>query len=101
MNLIPFIEAQREWSARTFGETPRAEGLLAHIAKECEEIRAEPSKLSEWCDIIILAIDGAWRQGYSPEMICDALEKKQAVNFTRVYNVGAENEPCEHVRGGE
>jgi len=36
-------------------------------------------------DIVILALDGAWRQGASPDDIINALVAKQTKNENRVW----------------
>lgn len=98
MNLVRFINTQREWSERTFGPNPRTEGILKHIEKEIQEVRANPTDLSEWADIIILALDGAWRSGATAEDICFALQDKQAINFARTYPRTDDDVPSEHVK---
>ena len=74
---------QRDWSLRTFGPGDRAAGVLDHIRKELREIEAEPSSLEEWIDVAILAFDGAWRAGHSPEAIAEAWLGKQTKNEAR------------------
>lgn len=98
MNLFNLLNRQRRWSRETFGDGQRTEGILRHIEKELDEVRSKPNDLREWADIVILALDGALRRGFTPFDICRALEKKQAENMARVWNVGPEDEPVEHVR---
>lgn len=74
---------QREWSERTFGPGPRTLGLIDHIRKELVEIEDDPFDLGEWVDVIILAFDGAWRAGWEPQQIIDAIKAKQAKNEAR------------------
>lgn len=101
MNLIEHIKRQIEWSAKTFGPGPRTCGILTHINKEIVEIYENPKDLKEWIDIVILALDGAWRSGHSAEEISAALELKQTINEGRewpdwrLYN---QDQPIEHVR---
>lgn len=76
---------QREWSEATFGPGPRTQGVLDHIRKELAEIEADPSDLGEWVDVLILAFDGAWRAGWEPQQIIDAIKAKQAKNEARVW----------------
>ena len=83
MNLAAHLQRQREWSERTFGPGPRAAGVVDHIRKELREIEAKPTDLSEWIDVVILALDGAWRSGATPQQIIDALVAKQAKNEAR------------------
>lgn len=84
-DLRAHLERQRDWSAGTFGPGTRAKGVVEHIRKELREIEAEPHDLSEWIDVAILAFDGAWRAGYSPAEIVDALVAKQAKNERRKW----------------
>jgi hypothetical protein len=99
--LEEYLEDQKAWSTRVFGEGKRTEGILKHIEKESDEVRDNPEDLMEWIDIAILALDGAWRAGYQPEEIVLALVEKQEINFDRKWNVpDSENKPVEHVRDG-
>lgn len=79
------LQRQREWSERTFGPGDRAKGVVDHIRKELIEIEAEPTNLDEWVDVVILGLDGAWRAGFSPEQILEALRAKQAINEARKW----------------
>jgi hypothetical protein len=96
------IAHQREWSIRTFGPGARTENVLDHIAKELDEIRAAPLDLSEWADVIILALDGAQRTGADPESIVRAVKDKQARNEAREWPDWRglpTDRAIEHVRG--
>ncbi len=79
------LERQREWSTRTFGPGRRTKGVLDHIRKELAEIEADPLDLKEWVDVLILAFDGAWRAGWEPQQIIDAIKAKQAANVQRTW----------------
>lgn len=79
------LQRQREFSERTFGPGARAKGVVAHIRKELLEIEAAPDDLAEWIDVVILALDGAWRTGATPEKIICALVAKQAKNEARTW----------------
>lgn len=99
MDLVDYIRRQKRWSQSTFGRTFRPLGLTAHIRKELLEIEAAPRDLEEWIDVIILAIDGAWRAGYTPEDIAAMLEHKQQKNQRRVFVIPEDpNQPIEHDR---
>jgi len=103
MNLFNFLNRQKRWSKNTFGPTPRKEGLLKHIEREIEDVRTSEGKelLTEWVDIVILALDGAWRSGATPHEICQALEQKQAINMAREWPGGLtapDDVPVEHER---
>jgi len=94
-----FIRAQRSWSEKTFGPGRRTRGLCEHIRKELAEIEQAPADLTEWVDVIILALDGAWRCGNTPLEIERAMLSKQALNFVRSWpKPGSEDDPMEHVR---
>lgn len=82
-DLIHHLDRAREWSRKTFGPGDRAHGVLDHIRSELDEIAEDPSDLEEWIDVVILALDGAWRQGYSSLEIAEALEAKQTKNENR------------------
>ena len=63
-DLVAHLHRQRAFSERAFGPGSRANGALDHIAKELREIAAHPADLEEWIDVVLLALDGAWRAGY-------------------------------------
>ena len=104
LTLIGRLFRQREWSMRTFGPGDRAAGVIAHIRKELAEIEAAPGDLDEWIDVVILALDGAWRAGHGPEAIAAAWEAKQAKNEAREWpdwRTMPVDGPIEHVRAAE
>ncbi len=99
-DLVEHLHRQREFSLRTFGPGARTLGVSDHIRKELEEIRANPA-LEEWVDVILLALDGAWRSGASPEDIAAAIEAKQARNESRTWpdwRTADPNKAIEHDR---
>lgn len=102
-DLVTFIVIQREWSDKTFGTGLRTEGICKHIEKELNEIRANPTSLEEWIDVVILALDGAWRVGYSPLEIVAALAAKQDENIykRRWGPIPAQDEISEHLKPSE
>lgn len=79
------LERQRRFSERTFGPGSRAAGVIDHIRKELREIDEAPGDLAEWIDVVILALDGAWRTGATPAQIIDALVAKQTKNESRTW----------------
>lgn len=105
LDLVKHLERQRRFSLSTFGPgdaRDRVAGLVDHIAKELREILAEPNDLEEWIDVAILAFDGAWRTGASPELIAGALRAKLAKNEARQWPDWRTAEPgkaIEHLRG--
>ncbi|MFU7556609.1 dATP/dGTP pyrophosphohydrolase domain-containing protein, partial [Pseudomonas paraeruginosa] len=79
------LERQRRLSERTFGPGSRAAGVIDHIRKELRELEEAPGDLAEWIDVVVLALDGAWRTGATPAQIIDALLAKQAKNEARSW----------------
>jgi hypothetical protein len=103
-DLIAHLHRQREFSERTFGPGARAAGVIDHIRKELNEIEAKPDDVSEWVDVILLALDGAWRAGFSPEQIAKAIDAKQTKNEGRIWPDWRTAEPgkaIEHDRSQE
>lgn len=98
-DLVDYINKQKRWSEKTFGEGRRTNGITAHIRKELDEIEAAPDDIVEVADVIILAIDLAWRQGYTAETLIQALRLKQSINMVRTWpKPSSEDAPVEHVR---
>lgn len=101
-DLVGYIARQKAFSERTFGPGARTKGVIDHIRKELREIEADPSDVKEWADVIILALDGAWRAGWEPQAIVDAIAAKQARNEKRKWPDWRTADPdkaIEHVRG--
>ncbi len=95
------LERQREFSLKTFGPGKRTFGVLNHIRKELQEIEDDPTDVYEWVDVIILAFDGAWRAGWEPQEILDAIVAKQVRNENRNWpdwTTYSDTEAIEHVR---
>jgi hypothetical protein len=100
-DLAAMLRAQREWSRETFGPSSRLHGILAHIRKELVEVEEDPTDVTEWVDVVILALDGAWRAGHEPEDIVAALTAKYAKNRARVWPDWRDSSPdqaIEHLR---
>ncbi len=101
MDLRLHLYKQREFSEKTFGPGQRTEGVIDHIRKELTEIEEQPEDLEEWIDVVMLALDGAWRAGHSPEQIAEKLEAKLHKNINREWPDWRTAEPgkaIEHVR---
>lgn len=104
------LDEQREFSWETFGSpeehresgrtgSPVA-GVIDHIRKELVEIE-EGSDENEWIDVIILAFDGALRDGWTPEQIITGYHSKMAINKARKWPDWRTAEPgkaIEHIR---
>lgn len=98
-SIADFVRSQREWSEATFGPGARTEGNCRHIEKELTEVRANPTDLSEWIDIATLALDGAWRAGWSPEEIEQGIWDKHQINRARKWPVqNGQDQPVEHFK---
>jgi len=101
VDLVQILHDQRNFSRNTFGPGARTKGLCEHIGKELLEIQADPTDLTEWVDVMILAFDGAWRAGYSPEEIAQALVAKQIKNLARQWpdwRNASPDKAIEHIR---
>jgi hypothetical protein len=99
VDLVDYIEVQKEWSERVFGPGQRTKGICEHIRKELAEIEQAPADLMEWIDVVILALDGAWRAGHSAESISKALVEKFEINLKRKWPMaGPENRAIEHIK---
>lgn len=85
MDIAKFIRDQKIFSEKTFGPGPRTQGITAHIRNELLEIAEDPTDLMEWVDVILLAMDGAWRAGHSPSDIEDAMHRKLQINKNRTW----------------
>jgi len=81
--LQKYLTRQWHWSKKVFGPGLRTSGIIAHIKSELDEIEANPHDLSEWIDVIILALDGYWRHGGTGHMLQKLLQEKQDRNFAR------------------
>lgn len=84
------------WTQETFGSGLRTQGCVNHIRSELDEITAEPTDIEEWCDVIILALNGATRAAAhqlpdtaTPEDIAElalsALREKMTRNYRRTW----------------
>lgn len=102
MILEDFIAEQKAFSETTFGPGLRTQGIMDHINREFLEILMGPTDVREWIDVILLALDGAWRSGATPEQICDALRAKLEINKARDWPDWRKadfNKAIEHRRG--
>ncbi len=99
-NLGRYATEKMVWSKRTFGEGARTRGLLEHLRDEVNEVEKDPYDLTEWIDIMMLAIDGYWRHGGKNYRLMNDLWKKFEICKMRVYPtpVGPED-MSQHIRG--
>jgi len=119
VDLTTHLVRQIAFSFCTFGPGRRTKGVIDHIRRELREIEDEPHRLEEWIDVVLLALDGAWRtelghyNGHRTTMpveavahtagrITAALVAKQAKNETRDWpdwRTADLNKAIEHKRG--
>lgn len=106
MDFSSFINLQKAWSQYTFGKGKRTEGLAKHIQSELDELLKadnDMDRLEEFIDIVILAMDGAWRLGFYPDEIEKALIDKFIRNQRRQWpkvevSEADQDEPTFHVK---
>lgn len=102
-DLIKIIERQIDFSVKTFGPpNNNTWGILDHICKEIDEVAASSGNaIEEWIDIVILALDGAWRAGFAADKIVDALIGKIELNEQRKwpdYRTAEPGKAIEHIK---
>lgn len=88
MDLIAHMKRQRAFSKAAFGPGERTNALCNRIKKKLDEIesaQARTTRAEEFVDVVILALDGLWRTGLTPEEIVEAIEAKQMQNELRVW----------------
>lgn len=85
-DLVKHLKRQEVWSIKTFGPpNNNTAGIIDHIQKELVEVENSPEDVFEWMDIVILAFDGALRNGWKPEDIAEALQAKHEINESRKW----------------
>lgn len=70
--------------------------------KELDEIANDPHDVTEWVDLLVLALDGALRAGFESHEIVRAYHAKIAKNMRRTWpdwRTVPENQAIEHVKG--
>lgn len=128
-DLVAHLYRQRAFSRATFGPGRRVAGVSDHIRRELDEFakastrvddaeKAAKAGAAQWAgviaateeladeaaDVILLALDLAWRAGLEPEAICAAVNRKQRVNETRDWpdwRTQPADKAIEHTREGE
>lgn len=113
LNLKQHLVRQMVFSRATFGPGERMNGVLDHMGKEIEEVRASGGESSEWVDLVILALDGLTRRLWASsdyrktadevaDEACRIIVGKQAKNERRDWPNWRSADPTkaiEHVRG--
>jgi hypothetical protein len=105
LDLVKHLYRAREFSFSTFGPpNGKPSGVIDHLRKELVEVDSALSRedrLDEWVDIMILAMDGAMRDHWTPRELVTALVDKQARNEARKWPDWRTCEPgkaIEHIR---
>lgn len=93
-----WLDRKMAWSYETFGPGTRTDGVLDHISEEMEEVRKNPADTREWVDIILLAMDGAMRNGASGEGLIEAIHAKQNRNFQREWPDWRTQSPAHRIK---
>lgn len=102
VDLVEYLREQKKFSLSTFGPGDRTVGVIDHIKKELKEIEEDPHDLTEWIDVVTLALDGAWRAGHRPEAIAAQLVGTLQRNINRKWpdwRTVDTNKSIEHIRG--
>ncbi len=96
-----WVDHFRQWNIATFGPGTRTRGTLDHLRKEMREIEAKPDDPDEWCDIILLGLNGLIRLGLDGRQALERLKAKQARNEERRWPDWRSADPdkaIEHVK---
>lgn len=101
-DLVAHLVRQRAWSEKTFGpfttNCTHVDGVIDHLREEVDEAQEHPKDVSEWIDIMILAMDGAMRMGFSPHEIAEALCAKQTKNEGRTWPDWRTQDPSKKIK---
>lgn len=113
MRLEDLIYRQIRLSSQAFGPGRRTEGLRKHVMKELDEVAQDPEDHTEWIDVAILGLDGAWRalrERYPfasdhvlAGRITESLEAKIRINERREWpdwREAGQDQPIEHIKPG-
>lgn len=101
---IDHLREQIRFSEETFGPGERLAGISDHIRKELDEVakaKAGVERQAEWIDVVMLALDGAWRSGLTPIGLIGGLQEKLARNKSRAWpdwRTQDPNKAIEHVK---
>ncbi|MDQ7734673.1 DUF550 domain-containing protein [Halomonas sp. SpR1] len=85
VNLANLVKRQMEFSSERFGPGARLKGIIDHIRKELIEVEQSGGELEEWVDVVLLALDGAWRAGNNPYQVAGAVHQKIEKNIKRSW----------------
>ncbi len=95
-----FWDEQAEWSRSVFGsdQIRGPQGPLKHLAKEVQEVLADPTDLEEYADLMFLVVDATRRADFTYQQLMDACFAKLVKNKSRKWGPASLDEPVEHVR---
>ena len=92
-------DSRAAWSERTFGPGDKYAGVVEHIRRELAEIERNPADLEEWVDVVMLAMDGAFRSAKADgAAFWAAFRAKAAKNEARQWAPPDAAGVVEHVR---
>lgn len=96
------FEKITKWQRNTFKKS-NPYTKIAHLKEEIDEllydIEFDPKeKRLEFADCIILLMGAAESDGMSYEDICDAIDEKMAINYTRKWGEPKENGVVNHIK---
>lgn len=98
-----FWQQAGEWSNETFGP-PYIRGPLGpldHLSKEIEEVKKDPTNITEYVDLFFLVIDAIRRAGFQPLTFEQECWQKLAKNKSRKWpdwRTTDPNKAIEHIR---
>ncbi len=87
-----------EWSDATFGGGRSATRPLHHLAKEVQEVIAQPDDHVEYADCLILLLDAYRMAGGNADELLEAAFQKLEINKQRDWGTPDENGVVEHIR---
>lgn len=95
-------DAIGQWADGVFGSRfGSPHGIIEHLSREVEELRAEPFASEEYADMLMLVMDAARNAGFDMTALYGATWRKLEVNRARQWGTPDEHGIIEHVRAGE
>jgi hypothetical protein len=82
-----FCKTRNQFSVTTFGSREERSCVypLRHLAKEVQELLANPDDEMEWADCWLLFMDAAFRKGYSVDDLVNFGLQKLEINRNRTW----------------
>lgn len=95
-NLSELLQEVADWAIPTFpNATP--DSWCAHIQKEAQELRDDPSDIIEAADLLILVGGLVVKQGFTIRDLENAVRQKLEINKKRVWGEPDADGVVEHV----